>query len=131
MQLFEGGSRILATEDEDVAAAVRMAFRESGIVVRENFGSIEFFEKTPNGVRMTFSKNGNRESAEATLAVVAVGWVADTAGLNLAAVGVEADHPVIVFRTTRRERRRGHGHCFAAPFQLPRWLGAQLCAPVW
>ena len=73
-------------------AAVRMAFRESGIVVRENFGSIEFFEKTPNGVRMTFSKNGNRENAEATLAVVAVGWVADTAGLNLAAVGVEADH---------------------------------------
>src|SRR5215468_6462405 len=60
VQLFEGGPRILATEDEDVAAAVRMAFCESGMVVRENFGSIESFEKTPNGVRMTFSKNGNR-----------------------------------------------------------------------
>ena len=31
---------------------------------------------------MIFSRNGNRESAEATLAVVAVGWVADTAGLE-------------------------------------------------
>ena len=33
---------ILSTEDEDVAAAVASAFREAGIVVRENFGVIEF-----------------------------------------------------------------------------------------
>ena len=112
IQLFEGGPRILATEDEDVAAAVRMAFRESGIVVRENFGSIESFEKTPNGVRMTFSKNGNRESAEATLAVVAVGWVADTAGLNLAAVGVEADHRGFV--KVDEYMRTSASHIFAA-----------------
>ena len=57
----------------------------------EGFGSIESFEKTPSGVRMVFSKDGTRDSADATLAVVAVGWVADTAGLNLAAAGVEAD----------------------------------------
>ena len=38
---------------------------------------------------MNFSKDGNRASAEATLAVVAVGWVADTGALNLAAAGVE------------------------------------------
>ena len=41
---------------------------------------------------MIFSKNGDRDSAEATLAVVAVGWVADTAGLSLAAAGVETNH---------------------------------------
>ena len=40
---------------------------------------------------MVFSNNGARDSAEAEIAVVAVGWVADTAGLNLAAAGVEAD----------------------------------------
>jgi pyruvate/2-oxoglutarate dehydrogenase complex dihydrolipoamide dehydrogenase (E3) component len=61
-------------------------------VVHENFGTIESFEKTPTGVRMIFSKNGDRDSAEATLAVVAVGWVADTAGLSLATAGVETDH---------------------------------------
>src|SRR5215813_11432057 len=91
VQLFEAAPRILATEDEDVAAAVRTAFCDSGIVVQENFGAIESFEKTPTGVRMNFSKDGKRDSAEATLAVVAVGWVADTAGLNLAAAGVEID----------------------------------------
>jgi pyruvate/2-oxoglutarate dehydrogenase complex dihydrolipoamide dehydrogenase (E3) component len=91
IQLFETGPRILPSEDEDVSAAVSAAFRESGIVVHENFGTIESFEKTATGVRMIFSKNGDRDSAEATLAVVAVGWVADTAGLSLAAAGVETN----------------------------------------
>jgi pyruvate/2-oxoglutarate dehydrogenase complex dihydrolipoamide dehydrogenase (E3) component len=92
IQLFQAGPRILPTEDEDVSAAVAAAFRESGIVVREDFGDIESFEKAPNGVRMNFSKDGARNSAEASLAVVAVGWVANTAGLSLATAGVEIDH---------------------------------------
>jgi pyruvate/2-oxoglutarate dehydrogenase complex dihydrolipoamide dehydrogenase (E3) component len=92
IQLFQAGPRILPTEDEDVSAAVADAFRESGIAVRENFGEIESFEKTPRGVQMTFAKDGARDSAEAALAVVAVGWVANTAGLNLGAAGVETDH---------------------------------------
>ncbi|MEO8164920.1 MAG: FAD-dependent oxidoreductase, partial [Betaproteobacteria bacterium] len=91
-QLFQTGPRILPTEDEDVSVAVAAAFRESGIVVHENFGAIESFEKTPSGVRMIFSKNGERDSAEASLVVAAVGWAANTAGLNLESVGVETDH---------------------------------------
>ena len=92
IQLFQTGPRILPSEDEDVSAAVSAAFRESGVVVHENFGTIESFEKTPTGVRMNFSKSGDLDSAEATLAVVAVGWVADTAGLSLATAGVETEH---------------------------------------
>jgi pyruvate/2-oxoglutarate dehydrogenase complex dihydrolipoamide dehydrogenase (E3) component len=91
VQLFEAGPGILSTEDEDVATAAAAAFRESGIVLRENFGAIESFEKTPTGVRMSFSKDGNRDSAEAALVVVADGWAADTAGLNLAAAGIEVN----------------------------------------
>lgn len=91
VQLFEAGPRILPTEDEDVSTAVAAAFRESGMVVRESFGTIEIFEKTPDGVRMVFSKDGTRNSAEAALAVVAIGWAADTTGLNLVAAGVETN----------------------------------------
>ena len=40
---------------------------------------------------MIFSKDGEQAAAEAALAVVAVGWVADTAGLSLATAGVEID----------------------------------------
>ena len=91
ISLFHSGPRILPTEDEEVSAAVRTAFRESGIEVREDFGVIESFEKTRDGVRMSFSKDGQWEAAEATLAVTAIGWVANTASLDLANAGVETD----------------------------------------
>ncbi len=91
VQLFEALPRILATEDEDVSSAVAAEFRELGIEVREGFGCIDSFEKTPSGVRMIFSKDGAKDSAEASLVVMAVGWVADTAGLKLAVAGVETN----------------------------------------
>ncbi|MEU8817301.1 NAD(P)/FAD-dependent oxidoreductase [Actinoplanes sp. NPDC048796] len=86
--LFEAGPRILATEDEDVSRVMADAFRAAGIEVREGFGRIERFEKSPAGVRMVFTSDGVTHSAEATLAVAAIGWLADTAGLNLQAAGV-------------------------------------------
>jgi dihydrolipoamide dehydrogenase len=70
---------------------VAAAFRESGIEIKENFGSIESFERTHDGVSMFFSKNGRREETEATLAVIAIGWAANTADLSLDRVGVETD----------------------------------------
>jgi dihydrolipoamide dehydrogenase len=89
--LFHSGARIVPTEDEEVSAAVAASFRDSGIDVRENFGVIESFEKTSDGVRMSFSKDRQSEHAEATLAVVAIGWAANTAALNLDRAGVETD----------------------------------------
>jgi dihydrolipoamide dehydrogenase len=47
--------------------------------------------KTAAGVQMHFSKYGIHDRAGATIAVVAIGWVADVTPLNLAAAGVEAD----------------------------------------
>jgi len=92
VQLFHAGPRIVPTEDEDVSAAVACGFRKSGIEVRENFGVIDSFEKTPAGVRMNFSHNGERGIAEAALAVTAIGWIANTAGLDLHKAGVETDN---------------------------------------
>src|SRR6185295_6002427 len=91
IQLFQAGPRILPTEDQEVSAVMAAAFRESGIDVREDFGVIESFEKTPDGVRMYFSKDGRRESTEADLAVTAIGWAANTADLDLFHAGVEID----------------------------------------
>jgi dihydrolipoamide dehydrogenase len=91
IELFHAGPRILPTEDEDVSAAVAAAFRDSGIVVRENFGIIESFEQTATGVRMSFSRFGHCDSVEASLVVTAIGWVANTAGLDLSIAGIETD----------------------------------------
>jgi pyruvate/2-oxoglutarate dehydrogenase complex dihydrolipoamide dehydrogenase (E3) component len=91
IQLFHSGPRILATEDEEVSRAVANAFRNSGVQVRENFGTIDLFEKTATGVRMWFSKEGRQETVEASLVVSAIGWTADTADLGLECAGVETD----------------------------------------
>ena len=112
VQLFEAGPRILATEDEDIAAAAAAAFRKSGMEVRENFGKIESFEKIPTGVRMNSSKDGHHDSAEAALVVVAVGWAADTGALNLAAAGIELNERKFV--KVDEYLRTSAPHIFAA-----------------
>jgi pyruvate/2-oxoglutarate dehydrogenase complex dihydrolipoamide dehydrogenase (E3) component len=89
--LFEAAPRILMSEDDDVAVAVGAALRTSGIQVLENAGAIERFERCPTGVRMIRSVGGAQNVIDATLVVVAIGWVADTAELNLAAAGVDLD----------------------------------------
>jgi dihydrolipoamide dehydrogenase len=91
VQLFERGRRILHVADESVAAAVAAGLRESGVVVREGFGDITSFEKRPSGVRMNFRDGQRGGSAEAELVVLAAGWIADTAHMNLGAAGVELD----------------------------------------
>jgi dihydrolipoamide dehydrogenase len=91
VDLYEAGPRILPTEDAEVSSVVAEALRDSGIGVHENFGAIDSFQKTAGGVRMHFSKNGKKLSDEATVAIVAIGWAADTGGLNLRAAGVNLD----------------------------------------
>ena len=91
IQLFEPAPRILPTEDEEVSQCVARSLRERGIRVVEDFGAVERFEAVPGGVRMTYGRNGTSEVAEAALAVAAVGWVADTGDLDLAAAGIACD----------------------------------------
>ena len=112
VQLFEAGDRILATEEPEVSACVAAAFRASGIEVQEGFGTIESFERCPAGVRMTYSKNGIRNHADAAVIVAAVGWMADTVGLNLAAAGVATDGRGFV--SVDAHQRTAVPHVFAA-----------------
>ncbi len=91
VQLFERGPRILRAADETVAAAVAAGLRESGVAVHEHFGAITSFEQTPTGVRMNFRDGRAMSRAEAALVVMAAGWVADTAQMNLGVAGVELD----------------------------------------
>jgi pyruvate/2-oxoglutarate dehydrogenase complex dihydrolipoamide dehydrogenase (E3) component len=91
IELFQSGPRIIPTEDEEVSHEVAAAFREDGIAVHEDFGSLVRFERSPLGVRMKFCKNAIEASVEAELAVSAIGWVADVAGLQLANAGVETN----------------------------------------
>jgi len=112
VQLFQAGTRILPHEDEDVSAAVAAAFRESGIKITESFGTIESFEKTQAGVRMIFSRDGERRAAEASLAVTAIGWTANTKGLGLPNAGIETDAKGFI--RVDKFLRTSEPHIFAA-----------------
>ncbi len=89
VMLYEAAPRILMTEDEDVSRVMAESFRGAGIEVREAFGRILGFEPSGGGVRMTFETAEGTESVEASVAVGAIGWQADTAGLRLDVAGVE------------------------------------------
>ncbi len=89
--LFEAAPRILMSEDERVSAAMRTALQASGVRVFEHAGTIERFEPSPTGVRLVYSRSDAHARIDATLAVVAVGWVAHTDPLDLAVAGVETD----------------------------------------
>ena len=89
--LFEAAPRILMSEDQDVAAAVSGALATSGIEVLENAGAIDRLERCPAGVRVTYS-HGTTHRIDAAMTVVAAGWVANTAELDLPAAGVHTDH---------------------------------------
>ena len=89
--VFEAAPRILMSEDQDVAATVGAALQASGIQVLADAGAIERFESCPAGVRLIYANGDGQHLIEATVVVVAVGWVANTVGLDLAAVGVGTD----------------------------------------
>ena len=81
VELFERGPRVLPSEDESVAAAVEQALRESGY--RYTSGSaISGPSRRPRRACESVHRRGRNASAEAALAVVAAGWVADTTDLN-------------------------------------------------
>ncbi len=89
--IVEVAPRILMSEDEDVSTAVGAGLRGSGIRVIEAAGVIERFERCSTGVRLVHSGGEGRHRVEATIAVVAAGWVAATEELHLERAGVQTN----------------------------------------
>jgi pyruvate/2-oxoglutarate dehydrogenase complex dihydrolipoamide dehydrogenase (E3) component len=112
VHLIEAAPRILMAEDEDVSNAVRDGLEASGIQVVEGAGRIERFEQSASGVRVVCSNGGSDTRVDATVAVVAVGWLAAASGLNLDAVGVRLDHRGYI--QVDDQMRTTAGHIFAA-----------------
>jgi pyruvate/2-oxoglutarate dehydrogenase complex dihydrolipoamide dehydrogenase (E3) component len=89
--IVERGPRILATEDRDVSAAVAAALVGAGVDVVLNAGAIERFERCPEGVRLARQTPDGDDAIDAAVAVMAVGWVANTSGMDLDRAGIDLD----------------------------------------
>ena len=112
VHLVEVAPRILMSEDEDVSKAVSAALAASGVQIVDDAGTIDRFERSPSGVRLIHSADGTTDSVDATIAVLAVGWVAATAELNLDGAGVRLDRRGYV--QVDSELRTTAPHIFAA-----------------
>jgi pyruvate/2-oxoglutarate dehydrogenase complex dihydrolipoamide dehydrogenase (E3) component len=91
VHLVDIAPRILMSEDREVSEAVGAALAASGVNIVEDAGTIDRFERCAAGVRLVRSPGRGQQSIDAALAVVAAGWVADTAGLALHRAGVQTD----------------------------------------
>jgi pyruvate/2-oxoglutarate dehydrogenase complex dihydrolipoamide dehydrogenase (E3) component len=91
VHLVEIAPRILMSEDHEVSEVVGGALAASGIHLVEGAGTIDRFERCATGVRLIHSSGNGQQSIDATLAVVAAGWVAATAGLALDRAGVQTN----------------------------------------
>ena len=109
----DGGRRRFGRRRGGVPRVGRRGARRASV-------EIDSFEKTPSGVRMNFTRNAAPETAEAALVVVAVGWQANTEGLNLAAAGVETDDRGFV--KVDSHLRTSAPHVFAAGDVIGRLL---------
>jgi pyruvate/2-oxoglutarate dehydrogenase complex dihydrolipoamide dehydrogenase (E3) component len=112
VSLIEVAPRILMAEDREVSEAMSAALAASGVRVVEDAGTIDRFERCAAGVRLLHSSAEGQHSIEAALAVVAAGWVADTAGLALDRAGVQTNQRGYV--EVDAQLRTTASHVFAA-----------------
>src|SRR6185312_7083913 len=66
VMLFEAGPRILSTGDEDISRVMAACFRAAGMDVRERFGPVHRFDKTPVGVCLAAGDIHRQAHARAT-----------------------------------------------------------------
>lgn len=87
MTVLEALPRIVPAEDPDIGEALKHYLEEEGmeIIPGARIEGVEFKGK----YRVTFSRDGERRTAEAERLLVATGRRANTAALGLAEVGVE------------------------------------------
>lgn len=112
VHLVEIAPRILMSEDHDVSEAVGAALAASGVRIVEDAGTIDRFERCAAGVRLIRSSGQGQQSIDATLAVVAAGWMAATDGLGLDRADVQQDRRGYV--EVDGQLRTSAPHVFAA-----------------
>ena len=104
-----------ADPDERGRAGLRRGRRSAAgvwVEVLEAAGTIERFERCQAGVGMVHARDEAESVIEASIAVVAIGWVANTAELNLSAAGVALDERGYI--RADAELRTTAPHIFAA-----------------
>ncbi|MCL4263986.1 MAG: NAD(P)/FAD-dependent oxidoreductase [Anaerolineae bacterium] len=96
--MLEAAPRILMTEDAEVATAVKAAYEANGVQVVEGIEGLTAIEQVDGEpeaasgrLHVHYRLAGQNFTVETALVVMAIGWLANAAGLNLPAAGVDTD----------------------------------------
>ena len=88
--VLEGFPELIPREDRDIAASVREVLEKQGVEFRLNV-RVNSFRDTAEGVIAAVTQESADTAVEADAVLLATGRRPATAGLNLAAAGVETD----------------------------------------
>ncbi|NBB79338.1 MAG: dihydrolipoyl dehydrogenase [Verrucomicrobia bacterium] len=93
--LVEMLDQVLPVEDQEVAAVVSKSFKESGIDIRTST-AVENIKVNAKSVKMDLAKGDAKESITADSILLAIGVVANTAGLLSPKVKLKQDRGYVV-----------------------------------
>jgi len=109
--LLDVTPEILGGEDGLVSQVVAHAFQQRGIEVITSIGGVEQVEQANGRLLLHYTQDEQVRSLAVESVVLAVGWVGNVEGLNLAAAGVESERGYVVVDDTLRTSAP---HIFAA-----------------
>ncbi len=89
--VIEKSPRIVSREDEDVSDELDKILKAEDIVIYTNANTTNFVQKKSGKITVTVEIGDKEEQIKCSHVLIAVGRVPQTAGLNLAATGVETD----------------------------------------
>ncbi len=85
---------ILPLEDEEIVKPLALSFRKKNIKVETN-SRVERVKKTAKGVEVQISSGNGSKTFSAELALMAVGFSGNTAGIGLEALGIQVENSFI------------------------------------
>ncbi len=88
--VVEALDQVLPVEDSEISKVVERGFTKRGITVKTATKVVKL-EQKPGAVAVHLEKDGKTETIEVEKVLVAVGFLANTDGLNLDAAGVKLD----------------------------------------
>jgi dihydrolipoamide dehydrogenase len=108
--MLERGPRIVSRADEDISAALTLAFRERGIEVVTD-ASVEQLEQMGSSVRVFYRVGDDAATLEVDAVFFAVGWPGNGDLIGAAAAGVALERGYVV---VDNYQRTSVPHIFAA-----------------
>lgn len=91
VSVIGNGDRIVPREDPDISEIALQLLTKEGLDFHLN-ADVKGLERNGNGVKITYSRNGENKSIDGSHVLLAVGRVPNTDMLNLPAIGVNTNN---------------------------------------